>query len=226
MNRITNVIKLHNRDKHAWMTVPAGILASSFIVNLIIGYGSGVEIYTGGLSSIFIYMLVLGIIVMPQTFPFAISFSVRRIDYFIGTVLNVLLSSLVWTLILMLLSGIEEATNYWGVQLHFFSLPFLSDGNIAQEFLTDFVLLLTLFLSGLLIGSIFRKFRAIGLFITSLAAMVVTTILVVLSTLNDWWDPIWNWLKDITAFELSLWFLPFALCFAIISYLLIRRSTV
>jgi hypothetical protein len=219
-------MKLHNRDKHAWMTVPAGILASSFIVNLIIGYGSGVAIYTGGLSSIFIYMLVLGIIVMPQTFPFAISFSVRRTDYFIGTVLNALLSSLVWTLALLLLSSIEEATNYWGVQLHFFSLPFLSDGNIAQEFLTDFLLLLTLFLSGLVIGSIFRKFRAIGLFITSLAAMVVTTLLVVLSTLNDWWDPIWNWLKDTTAFELSLWFLPIALCFAIISYLLIRRSTV
>jgi hypothetical protein len=171
-------------------------------------------------------MLVLGIIVMPQTFPFAISFSVRRTDYFIGTVLNALLSSLVWTLALLLLSSIEEATNYWGVQLHFFSLPFLSDGNIAQEFLTDFLLLLTLFLSGLVIGSIFRKFRAIGLFITSLAAMVVTTLLVVLSTLNDWWDPIWNWLKDTTAFELSLWFLPIALCFAIISYLLIRRSTV
>jgi hypothetical protein len=226
MNRIANVLKLLIRDKHAWMTVPAGILGSSFIVNLIIGFGSGVEIYTGGLSSIFIYMLVLGIIVLPQTFPFAVSFSIRRTDYYIGTVLNAILSSVIVTLILMILAGIEEATNFWGVQLHFFKLPFLTDGNLAEVFLTEFILLLTMFMGGFMIGSIFRKFRAIGLFITSLAGMIVTTLLVVLSTLNNWWEPILNWLKDTTAFELSLWLLPFVACFAIISFLLIRRSTV
>ncbi|SFF21190.1 hypothetical protein SAMN05216378_5486 [Paenibacillus catalpae] len=226
MNRIANVIKLLNRDKHTWMTVPAGILGSSFIVNVIIGFGSGIAIYTGGLSSIFIYMLVLGIIVLPQTFPFAISFSIRRTDYFIGTVLNAILSSALVTLILMILAAIEDATNGWGVQLHFFNLPFLTDGNLAQEFLTEFILLLTMFLLGFAIGSVFRKFRAIGLFVTSLAAMIVTTLLVVLATLNNWWEPIWNWLQEITAFELSLWLLPIALCFAILSFLLIRRSTV
>lgn len=50
--------------------------------------------------------------------------------------------------------------------------------------------------------------------------------MMVLIISKDWWDEIANWFMDLTAFELSLWFLPIILIFAIVSFALIRRSTV
>ncbi|WP_201002662.1 hypothetical protein [Paenibacillus glycanilyticus] len=226
MNRIGNVLKMHQRDKFAWLIIPFMILGSSFVINLIVGFLSGVGIYTGGLMSIFIYMFVLGIIVLPQTFPFAISFSVRRTDYYAGTVLHALISGGFTAIILLLLSAIEKATNFWGTGLHFFHLPFLTDGNIVQQFIFNFLALVLLFFWGFAIGSVFRKFRAIGLFVLTLACLLATTIMMVLIISKDWWDEIANWFMDLTAFGLSLWFLPIILIFAIVSFALIRRSTV
>ncbi|MCM3627917.1 hypothetical protein M3194_11135 [Paenibacillus glycanilyticus] len=226
MNRIGNVLKLHQRDKSAWLVIPGMILGSSFLVNLIVGFLSGVEIYTGGLMSIFIYMLVLGIIVLPQTFSFAISFSIRRTDYFVGTALNAVIIGFFTAIGLLLLSAIEKATNYWGTGLHFFHLPYLTDGNLVQQFSVYFLALVMLFFWGFAIGSVFRKFRGIGMLVLTLASLLSTTLLTVLIISYDWLDNIINWFADLTAFDLSLWLLPFILCYAIVSFVLIRRSTV
>ncbi|GLX69981.1 hypothetical protein [Paenibacillus glycanilyticus] len=226
MNRVNNVLKMHQRDKFAWMIIPSMILGSSFLVNLIVGFLSGVEIYTGGLMSIFIYMFVLGIIVLPQTFPFAISFSIRRTDYFLGTTLHAVTNGFLMAIGLLLLSAIEKATNFWGTGLHFFHLPYLTDGNIVQQFIFNFLTFVLLFFWGFIIGSVFRKFRAVGLFVLTLACLLATTVLTVVIISYDWWDNIANWIVDLTAFELSLWFLPVILCYAVISFVLIRRSTV
>lgn len=226
MNRVGNVLKLHQRDKFGWFLIPSMILGSSFLVNLLVGMVSGIEIYTGGLMSIYIYMFVLGIVVLPQTFPFAISFSIRRTDYYLGTTINAVIFGFVTAIALLLLSAIEKATGFWGAGLHFFHLPYLTDGNIVQQFTVYFLTLMMLFFSGFTIASVFRKFRAIGMFVLTLAFLLCTTILSVLIITNGWWDEIVNRLVDLTAFELSLWFLPLILLFSIVSFVLIRRSTI
>jgi hypothetical protein len=87
MNRIANVLRLHIRGWHYWLLVPLSIVLSSFVINLIISVilGGKTAIYTGGLSSIYIYMLVLGSLTVKETFAFALGFSVRRRDYYLGT---------------------------------------------------------------------------------------------------------------------------------------------
>ena len=80
MNRISGVLKLHSRDKWSWIYIPAIILFSSFVVNLTVSYlfMNQEDMYTGGLTSIVIYLFVAGIIVVGKTFPFAIGMSIRR----------------------------------------------------------------------------------------------------------------------------------------------------
>ncbi|MFK4996826.1 hypothetical protein ACI2OX_02705 [Bacillus sp. N9] len=52
------------------------------------------DFYTGGVTSIFIYIFVLGILVVIQTFPFALGMSIRRKDYFVATTMMGVASSI------------------------------------------------------------------------------------------------------------------------------------
>ncbi|MFF2481141.1 hypothetical protein [Paenibacillus sp. NPDC058071] len=227
MNRIPSVLKMHYRDKTSWFIVPGMVLGSSFAVNLLVGALGAIEIYTGGLMSIYIYMFVMGILVVPQTFPFAISFSVRRQDYYSGTALYAVTSGIVITLLLLLMSFLEsDVTNNWGVDLHFFNLPYLSDGSIFQQFVIYLLVLLTTFFGGFTIGSFYRKFRNTGMLLLAIASVFAVTVLSYFMTKNDWWMDVYEWLIDHTAFQLALWLIPIILVCNLISFLFLRRSTV
>ena len=131
MNRIASVMVMHSRDRLTWFFLPWIVVGSSFTVNVFIALllGSKTAIYTGGLSSIYIYMLSVGAITVGGTFPFALGFSTRRRDYFLGTIAQAIAVSAAWAILLWLLSFIEDKLiRNWGVDLHFFHLPYLSNG--------------------------------------------------------------------------------------------------
>lgn len=71
MNRVNNVIKLHMRNKMSWLLIPWIILGANFVISLIFGLSlnDGETMNTGGLASIFIYMLVTGAVTLKDTFP-------------------------------------------------------------------------------------------------------------------------------------------------------------
>lgn len=228
MNRTLSVIKLHRRDKFSWVFIPLLILGSSFLVNWLISMMiSEDDIYTGGVSSLLVYIFVIGILVVAQTFPFAISFSISRSNYFTGTIVMGLICSLVSALLLLVMSIIEnQLTNHWWTGLHFFHIPYLSDGNLLAQLLMLFLLILHLFLWGFVIGSFYRKFRKVGMLIFALASLLVLTPVYYIITQNQWWFDIWAWLTKHTAFGLSLWLIPFILLNALLSFLMLRRSTI
>jgi len=115
MNRIIGVMKTQLQDRFGWIFLPWIIMLSSFTVNLIIGSTMGDEsFYTGGLASIYVYMLVLGIMSVVQTFPFLIGFGVRRKDYFWGTSLSICAVSFVSAFALWLLGYVESGEKIIG----------------------------------------------------------------------------------------------------------------
>src|SRR5690348_17224339 len=142
MNRIKSVVSMHAKDKNSWFFIPLMVLGVSFSINVLIAYllGGKTPIYTGGLLSIYVYMLVGGVIVVTGSFPFAIGFSIRRKDYFWGTVTMAALISAIWAVLISLLSFVEGSLIHnWGVNLHFFHLPFWSNSSIFVQFALFFV---------------------------------------------------------------------------------------
>lgn len=226
MNRVTAVMKLHTRDKWTWMGIPALILGSSFAVNYVVGLILEQEMFTGGLASIFVYMLVAGILCMAQTFPFALGFSVRRTDYFIGTSLTFLITSAVLSVGTYVLGVVEsDLTGGWGTQLHFFSLPYLNDGSALEQLWIYFALAMTLFYLGFLISAIYRRFGIYGMYVFFGTLTLGLTVLVLLSAYYGWWMQIGSWFIGRSAFELALRAAVGGVVFAGVSYLLIRRAT-
>lgn len=230
MNRTIGVLKMHCRDKWSWLYIPWIVCLSSFLVNLIIGYtmSSQEEIYTGGVSSIFIYLFVIGIVMPPQTFAFALGMGVRRKDYFLGTTVMAMLFSVGSSVLLLLLSQIEQGTNQWGVGLHFFNLPFINEGSLFIQWLTFTLLFLCLFFGGLLIASVYRKFGKNGMFVFFGAILLVFLVAPLLITYFEGWDDIGRWI--LASFhsmnDFAPWLLLKAAIMALASYLLLLRSTV
>lgn len=227
MNQITAVMKMHFRDKMSWIYVPCFfVLLPSFFINAIVGYFVGQEIYNSGVGSIFIYMLVLGILTLTQSFSFALGFSVRRTDYFLGTVMMSVSFSFLSAIILYVLSLIEKLTEGWGLKLHFFHLPYLNDGTGIEQLLIIFIGALFMYFLGFTILSIYRRFGRVGISTFSITAFLLMTVLTLLTTYNHWWGDIFHWFSQHTAFELSLWMVPPGLLFMLASFTMLRRSTI
>lgn len=226
MNRISNVMSMHLRDKFSWTLLPWIIVFSSFFVNYALSFIVEEPIYTGGISSIYIYLLVAGIVTPVQIFPFALGFSVRRTDFFFGTLATIFTISVGSAIVLMLLSVVEHATGGWGTELHFFHLPYLNDGTAIEQLIISFSIFFHCYFIGFVISSVFRRFGRYGMFTLFIALGAILTVAAFLCTYYDLWGGIFDWFAHITAIKLALWLLLAAIVYALLSYLLLRRATV
>ncbi|WP_274654753.1 hypothetical protein [Paenibacillus humicola] len=228
MNRTAAVLKMHTRGSAAWFYVPWLITLLSFAINLIVSIFVRQDggIYTGGMGSMFIYLFVFGIVVVKDTFPFALGLSLRRTDYYSGTVGMFAGFSLVSAILLELLSMVESGTSGWGVQLHFYHLPYLSDGGPLTELLFFLITMLFMQLSGFFIACMQRRFGIIGLLAFFFVAAVLIGISTLLVTHYGWWGSVFEWFSKQTALDLALWQLPFIAVFLLTSFRMLRRATI
>jgi hypothetical protein len=226
MNRVSGIIRTHLTDRWGWILIPWIVLASSFVCNLLVASLSGEVIYTGGVASIFIYMLVLGIVIVAQTFPFIIGFGSRRKNYFLGTTATIVITSAIFALILCMLARIEVQSGNWGVDLHFFNLPYISDGSAIGRYWVQFSFMTHLFFTGFFIACIYRKFGRNGTFLFFIALSLILTITAYLINIGDGWNAIFNWLGEISAVELATGLFFLTLVYLGLSYGLLRRATV
>ncbi len=261
MNRIASVTVMHARDRVTWFLIPPGVLGAGFIICLLITLSIYVlwgwdttPLYTGALACIYIVMLVDAISSINGTFPFAVGFGTRRRDYLLGTLAWGIAVSATWAILLGILSLIEAVViKNWGVGLHFFHLPFFSDGSPLRQFCwsyyhdlscahsdpdyfsggtsmlqlwVSFVLLLFMYLLGLLLGSIYQRFGGIGEYVFLGIVFLLLSVFLTISTYWHWWGTIFGWLAQQTAAELGLWLVPLIVCFALASYMLLRKAAV
>lgn len=224
MTPIKTVMRTHLVDYWLWFFVPVIVLMSSFIINFIISIFIG-SFTTGGLMSFYIVVNSVGIAVIPLNFSFTLGFGIRRKDYFWGTIRLFLLASLIDSLALTLLRQIESITSGWGTGLHFFNLPFMSSIPFFHLALLNFVVISHLFLLGFFISSIARRYGKMILTSLILLVVVVLSSLSVLITYWAYWDEIGKWIM--TYQTNMIWYLaPLTLLYALLSYKLLRKSTI
>src|SRR5579863_5049749 len=113
MNRVTNVMVMHVRDRVSWFVIPWIVLGVSFAICLCLALfmvllgGGTTPFYTGALAVFYFVMLIEAISAIIGTFPFAVGFGTRRRDYFLGTLAMAVAVSAAWAILLGLLSLIE-----------------------------------------------------------------------------------------------------------------------
>lgn len=228
MNAVRTVMKMHTRDPLIWFFLLWGLLIQfllSLIVVLIIQFFAGKgSAYTGGFVSICLTMFVVGIVTLNDTFPFALGFSVRRTDYFLGTTVMAVAVSAGAAVLLLLFSLLEIVTGGWGVELHYFHLPYLNDGSLIEQLCISFVVLANMYFLGFVIGSIYQRFGRAGTLIFLLIVFLLMSIFSLVWTYVRWWGAFFHWFGQFTAFELALGLLPLTVLYLLASYLLLRRA--
>lgn len=227
MNGIPGVLRIYTKQKLSWIYLPWAITAFSFLTNYFISLMvNGDSFYAGGLATIFIYVFVGALVSVLQLFPFALGFSIRRTDFFAGSVLMLVLYSIFTSIILLVLAEVERSTGSWGNRVSFFKLPYLNDGTLLEQFMIYFIVLISFAFIGIGIGVFYLRHRGMKTFVMFAAYFILLSGASVLVTQYGWWGQVFDWLVKHTAFELSLWFIPITLILALFSYRSIRKSSV
>jgi hypothetical protein len=190
MKTLVNVARYHLVDRPTYIVVPWAMMTFSFLVNLVIArlaapFPGGYD--TGGLATIYIWLLVGGALSMTRELPFGLMLGISRRAYYLGTALLIVVLGVVYGLGLAVLQLIEGATGGWGLQVHFFRVPWILDGPWYLTWLTSFVLLVVLFLYGMWHGLVFRRGGLLGL-VTFIGVQIlfVLAVAVALSLAHDW----------------------------------------
>lgn len=200
MSTLVNVARLHLVDRLTYTWLPWGILAFAFLVNYVIlaimPAGPGVG-YTGGIVSIYIFILVLGVVSMTRSLPFGFTLGLSRRAYYLGTVGLAVATSALWSGVLTALWAVEGWTDGWGIKMHFFRVNWILDGPWYQVLLTSFVLLLLMFATGMWFGLAHRRFGVPGVVVLSALLVLVVLVVVVLISTTDSWTEFGQFLTDL-----------------------------
>jgi hypothetical protein len=229
MSAIRTVVNIYTRGKWTWFFLPWMVLLLQFFVSQVVMllvrlFGGETTVYPGGLITVCVIMFLWGMMNLAETFPFALGWSCRRTDYFLGTtVITVAVSGL--TAVLWLLGSLLEiATGGWGLDLSYFHLPYLTDGSLIEQFWISFVVLANMYVLGSVIGGISQRFGRTGIVLFLLVVLLLLSLFALVWTALRWWGALFQWFGQFTAFELALGLLPVTIVSALLLYALLRRA--
>ncbi len=231
--RIAAVMRLHVANPWPTVILPwivlLGVHALTWSIWALISHYAGDTLepeafrYAGGVSWLVIYMMVIAIQAMNAGFRFALGLSATRRDYYVGTVAVFGLMALGYGIGLGLLALVERATGGWWLDGSFYAPAYLYDEPFAVVAF-HYVALYLLFTSmGSLIGAMFVRWRAYGLYayFAGLALAVVAFV---------WWlvgaggDALVGFLRDNPLAVVMAWTLPVSAVLALLGWLVIRRA--
>jgi len=226
MNRsILGVMKMYLTDVRPSIYIFWSILFAVYALMLLIlfQFEDG-QVSSGGLSPLYVYMLIVGIVSLKETLPYALGMGVRRKDYYWGVVGSGIGLAGAFSFIMAVLSRIETvAFRNMERQFQFFRIPFFDSIGFGEEWGSQFLFLSFAFSFGLLLSLLHRRFGKISLY----AFFGMLFLAIILLHLFHAWPSIFVWLVSLDSIvAFSLWLLPVIFANAAASYLLVRRVTV
>jgi hypothetical protein len=229
MRTLVNVARYHLVDRATYVAVPWVILAFSFLVNLAIAAMVPRQpggIFTGGVMSIYVFLLISGVLSMTRELPFGLMLGVSRRRYYLGTALLVLALAVAYGLALTVLQALERASGGWGLSLHYFRVPWIMDGPWYQTWVTSFVLLVLFFLYGMWYGLAYRRWNVIGLVTFAVGQMLAVLAVVAVVTLTHNWAALGHFFTTVRAPAVTGVLAVLAIALGLGGFSTIRRATI
>jgi hypothetical protein len=214
--------------------VPLAALGAIFLLNLaiwwiiIIASGDrGVNHlgYSGAVSYIYIYGLIIAVQSIVRTFPFSLGFGVTRRDFYLGSALAFVVVSLIFAVVLTIMSSIEIATGGWGVGGRMFAPVYFTNGFWLARFVMYFLVFLFCMFVGSVVAVIYVRWRALGVSVFFIALGVVIVAAIAEITLNHQWGDVGSWFATTGALGIVAWTLVPSGVSAIGGFLALRRAT-
>jgi hypothetical protein len=201
MRTLINVARLHVVAPLTSVVLAWGILALSWAINLVLfstiptPKSGG---YSGGLASIYIFMIVLGSFSTARYMPLGFTLGLSRRTYYLGLITLIGGLGVLYAAVLTGLRQLEGITDGWGVRLHFFRVAWILDGPWYEVLLTTFVLMVLTFLGGAWLALVNRRFGLLGLVGLFAAAALALLVVALLITWQSEWTSLGHYLRGMS----------------------------
>ena len=191
MSTWIKVARYQLTDRNVFVIQPWLVLALDFLIILVIvaQYPGrhGQAVYAGALAGIYVVLIVTGALSIGRQLPFALALGVSRRSFYVGTALVALAVAAVYGLGLTVLQLIERGTGGWGLNLHFFRVPYLLAGPWYLSWLTSFVGLALMLVWGMWFGIVYRRWNLAGLLgFVAVQVLAVVAVLVIIGGAHAW----------------------------------------
>jgi hypothetical protein len=228
-NILIKVARLQLADRASLTALPWGVLAIAFTVSLAVSAsfsGAHAQIPSGGVVAIYLVFFGLGVLSVTHSLPFALALGVSRRSYYAGTALLAVGLAAANGLALAVLAVIEGASGGWGVGLHFFRVAYILPGPWYLTWLTSFVVLALMFVYGMWVGLVYRRWNWLGLLAFAAAQAIVVVAVVVTASRASAWPAIGRFFTTISAAGLTGLLAALAVVLLVGGYATMRRVTV
>lgn len=228
-HRVLAAARIQNVNKGLSLGMPWAILGSAFVVNLLIWSlipeSPNEPRITGGVLSIYIFVLIGQAFTVVQWFPFALGLSVTRRHFLLAAAGLTVVEAFGQGLVLTLLRAVEELTGGWGIDLTFFGVPYLVQENWFLQWLVYSVPFLGLAGLGLVTGAIFKRFGQAGMWVATLVVVLAVGLGAALLTWRQGWGAFGSFLAGVPPLT-ALALVPAVLAVVLwsLTYLLLRRA--
>jgi hypothetical protein len=235
--RILAVTRLHFVNRFGIVWLPLIVLGGIFLVNLAIWWiitistgdnnkANHVHLgYSGAVSYIYVYGIIIAVQAISRTFPFSLGFGVTRRDFYLGSALAFVVLSLGFAVVLTIMSVIEIATGGWGVGGRMFAPAFFTNDFWLLRFVMYFLAFLFLLFIGCAGAAFFVRWRATGL--TAFFGIITLILLAAVAyfTLDHQWPAVGQWFASAGPIGVTLWtIIPTVVC-GIAGFFVLRRAT-
>ena len=191
MNTWVSVARYQLTNRLGFVILPWAILALDFLVavGIVTSLPSspGQPRYAGALAAIYTVLLIVGATSISVQLPFALALGVSRRSFYAGTALVALAVAVVYGLALTVLQLIERGSGGWGLNMHFFRVPYLLAGPWYLSWLTSFVGLALMLAWGMWFGLVYRRWNVVGLLsFIAVQALALAAVLLIIAGANAW----------------------------------------
>jgi hypothetical protein len=239
LRRIGAVTRLHFVNRFQIVYLPLIVLGAIFLVNLAIwwiivestgGNNSANRTsthlgYSGAVSYIYVYGIVIAVQAISRTFPFSLGFGVTRRDFYLGSTLAFVILSFGFASVLTVMSVLELATNGWGLGGRMFAPLFFTNSFWLLRFVMYFCAFLFLLFIGTAGAAFFVRWRATGL--TAFFGIIAVLLLAAVAyfTLAHQWPALGTWFVRSGAVGVCVWLLVPTAVAGVAGFFVLRRAT-
>ncbi|TLS49199.1 hypothetical protein FE782_26580 [Paenibacillus antri] len=226
MNRSSaGIFKMYLKDARLSVIIFWSILfAIYFLMAAVMTAVDGAEANSAGVSPMYVYMFVSGIVGLRESLPYALGMNVRRKDYFYGVMIAAFSIAAAFGAFATLLAVIEEAvTGAFDVRtISFFRVAWFDRVGFVGEFAAHLVFLCFFFALGFFFSLLQKRYGAISLYVLGALSIVAVYLMHLLGA----WPSVFRWLISLdSVVTFALWLIPAVAVLVGGSYLLMRRAT-
>lgn len=222
--RTVAVARMHFADLVTLVLIPAAILASIFVINIVVWQfvpESGRQ--TGGAASIYCFLAGVAALAVTRALPFALGMGSSRRAFLLGTLGTGIVLSIGWAVALFVLQRLERATGGWGKHGNFFWFSWFADASWASVLLFAVTSLAASFVLGALIGACWVRWNRLLLLVAGPLLVLVGGGLLVLVSAQHWWGDVGRWLGDQTPLSTAGWCALLTVALAALLHPVLRR---